>query len=263
MVFTAPQESVLPAERRRRIVEYLKANRSGKNEELAAALGVSLATVRRDLDLLATQGMVNRTHGGAVLPEHSTAYERLDSEKRLLFQEEKRRIGAAAAKMVGDGETLILDSGSTTFEVARHLADHKNLTIITNDLLIASTLEFDPTTELMVTGGVRRSGFSVLIGPVTEDLLRGVRVNRSFLSADAVDLTHGITNATFPEAATKRLVIEAAQEVILVVDHSKFGGTALAKVAGLERVHRIVTDAGTGDEVLQGLERLGIPVSVV
>lgn len=256
-------ESALPAERRRRILEYLKANRSGKNEELAGALGVSLATVRRDLDYLATQGLVSRTHGGAILPEHSTAFERLYSEKRLLGQAEKRRIGEAAAAMVADGETLILDSGSTTIEVARRLKHHKNLTIITNDLLIASTLEFDPSTTLMLTGGTRRAGFSVLIGPVTEDFFRGVRVNKSFLSADAVDLVHGITNATFPEAATKRLIIEAAREVILVVDHSKFGGSALAKVSGLELVHQVVTDSGVGDETLRGLARLGLKVTVV
>lgn len=257
------QETVVPAERRRRIVEYLKANRSGKNEELAAELGVSLATVRRDLDLLATEGLVSRTHGGAVLPDSSTAFERLYSEKRQLFQSEKARIGAAAAAMVADGETLVLDTGSTTFEVARHLSGHKNLTIITNDLLIVSTLEFDPTTVVMVTGGTRRSGYSVLIGPVTEDLLRSVRVNKSFLSADAVQLDHGISNATFAEVATKRLIIEAAQEVILVVDHSKFGGVALARVAPLDRVHHIVTDSGVDAEVLQGLARRNIPVTVV
>jgi DeoR/GlpR family transcriptional regulator of sugar metabolism len=260
---TTIQGSVVPAERRRRIVEYLQTNRSGKNEELAASLGVSLATVRRDLDLLATQGLVSRTHGGAILPDSSTAFERFYAEKRQLHQEEKRRIGAAAAAMVADGETLVLDTGSTTFEVARHLAGHKNLTIITNDLLIASTLEFDPTTVLLVTGGTRRSGYSVLIGPVTEELLRSVRVNKSFLSADAVALDHGISNATFAEVATKRLIIEAAQEVILVVDHSKFGGVALARVAPLDRVHHVVTDAGAEPEVLQGLTRLGIPVSVV
>ncbi|WP_324716564.1 DeoR/GlpR family DNA-binding transcription regulator [Carboxydochorda subterranea] len=260
---TALRETVVPAERRRRIVEFLRANRSAKNEELAAALGVSVATVRRDLDFLATQGLVSRTHGGAVLPESSTAYERLYSEKRVLFQDEKRRIGQAAAAMVADGETIILDTGSTTFQVAHHLAGHKNLTIITNDLLIAAILEFDPTTQLVVTGGIRRSGFSVLIGPITEDLLRGVKVNKSFLSADAVDLTHGISNATFAEAATKRLIIEAARQVVLVVDHSKFGGMALAKVAGLERIHHIITDSGVSPDVLQGLERLGVPVTVV
>lgn len=263
MRVTALQVAILPAERRRRIIEFLKANRSGKNEELAEALGVSVATVRRDLDFLASQGLVSRTHGGAVLPENSTAFERLYSEKQLLCQEEKARIGAAAAAMVADGETVILDTGSTTFQVARHLAEHKNLTIITNDLLIASTLDFDPSTQLVLTGGVRRAGYSVLIGPVAEELLRGVRVNKSFLSADAVDLVHGISNATFPETATKRLIIEAAREVILVVDHTKFGGTALARVAGLDRVHHVITDSGVAPEVLQGLERLGLPVSVV
>lgn len=263
LAIATTRETVVPAERRRRIVEYLRANRSGKNEELAVALGVSVATVRRDLDFLATQGLVSRTHGGAVLPETSTAYERLYSEKRNLFQEEKRRIGQAAAAMVADGETVILDTGSTTFQVAQYLAGRRNLTIITNDLLIATVLEFHPTTQLVVTGGIRRSGFGVLIGSIVEDLLRAVKVNKSFLSADAVDVEHGISNANFAEAAIKRLIIEAAQQVILVVDHSKFAGTALAKVAGVHRVHHVITDSGVSPEVLQALERAGIPVTVV
>ncbi len=230
---------------------------------MAAALGVSVATVRRDLDVLATQGLVSRTHGGAVLLEHSTAYERLYSEKSSLFQDEKRRIGQAAARMVADGETVILDTGSTTFQVARHLVHHKHLTIITNDLLIAALVEFDPTTQVVVTGGTRRSGFGALVGDIAEDLLRNVRVNKVFLSADAVHLEHGVSNATFAEAATKRAMIEAGREVILVVDHSKFGGVALAKVTGLERIHHIITDSGLSPEVLQALERLSIPVTVV
>lgn len=260
---TAIPESVVPAERRRRIVDYLQINRSGRNEELAAALRVSLATVRRDLDQLATEGLVSRTHGGAVLPGRSTSYERLYSDKRNLFAAEKQRIGAAAAAMVADGDTLILDSGSTTIEVARQLAGHKNLTIITNDLLIGSAVEFDPTTTLLLTGGTRRSGFSVLVGPVAEEFLRRVRVNKSFLSADAVDVEYGITNATFPEAATKQLIIEAAAEVILVADHSKFGASALVKVAGLEVVHHVVTDSQIDPDALQAIRRRGLPFTIV
>ena len=256
-------DAVVPAERRRRILEFLRANRSARNQELSAALGVSVATVRRDLALLSTQGLVSRTHGGALLPENSTAYERLYSEKRVLFQEEKRRIGQAAAGMVADGEAIILDTGSTTFQIACHLGRHKNLTIITNDLVIAAILEFDPTSQVIVTGGIRRAGFGVLVGSIAEDLLRSVRVNKVFLSADAVHLEHGISNATFAEAVTKRLMIEAAREVVLVVDHSKFGGVALAKVTGLERIHHIITDSGVSPEVLQGLARLGIPVTLV
>lgn len=267
---TPRNESVLPAERRRKILEYIQVNRSGKNEELSAALGVSLATIRRDLDLLSERGLVSRTHGGAVPPETDPAgavpgpaFELLYSEKRLVHLEEKRRIGAAAAKTVADGETLILDSGSTTFELARCLARHKDLTIITNDLLIASSIEYDPSTTLVVAGGTRRAGVSYLVGPVAEEFLRGVRVSKTFLSADAVDLVYGISNASFPSATAKQLMVAAARQVILVVDHSKFGQVALARVCGLEQVHQIFTGAGAPLEVLRGLERMNLGVTVV
>ncbi len=257
------QESILPAERRKRILEHIQQNGSGRIEELAAVLGVSEATVRRDLSILETDGFVDRTHGGAVLPETSTAFERLYPEKRAILSEEKQAIGIKAASMISDGETLILDSGSTTFEIARNLTFHKNLTIITYDLFIASSIIYDPSTTVIVTGGVRRDGFNILVGPIAEELLRQVRVNKAFIGADAVDFTQGITNATFTEVSIKRLIIEAANEVILVADHSKFGKLALAKVCSLDQVDHIVTDQKVDDSILQGILRLEIPYTVV
>jgi DeoR/GlpR family transcriptional regulator of sugar metabolism len=261
---------VLPEERRRKILEYIQINRSAKNEDLAAALGVSLATVRRDLEILENKGLVTRTHGGAVPPESDSAFplpgpafELLYSEKRLLHLEVKRRIGVAAAQTVADAETIILDTGSTTFEIARNLTRHKHLTIITNDLLIATSIEYDLSTTLVVSGGTRRAGVSFLLGPVAEDFFRGVRVNKTFLSADAVDPVHGISNASFSSAAAKQLMIKAAHEVALVVDHSKFGEVALAKVAGVDEVHQIITDSGVSGEVCQRLERTGLKVTAV
>jgi Transcriptional regulators of sugar metabolism len=257
------QESILPAERRKRILEFIQQNGSGRIEELATSLDVSEATVRRDLSLLATEGFINRTHGGAILSEASTAFERLYPEKRLLCSEEKRLIGIEAASMVADGETLILDSGSTTFEIARNLTLHKNLTIITYDLFVASSFVYDPSTTVIVTGGIRREGFNVLIGPIAEELIRQVKVNKAFLGADSVDFTAGVTNATFNEVSIKRLIIEAASEVILVADYSKFGKASLAKVCSLDQIHRIITDSKIDDSILQGLQRIGILTTIV
>ncbi|MGE5508554.1 MAG: DeoR/GlpR family DNA-binding transcription regulator [Chitinophagales bacterium] len=256
------QEAVLPEDRRRRILEHIQSNRCAKSEDLARELGVSLATVRRDLDTLVARGLISRTHGGAVPPIASTAFERRYSEKQRLCREEKRRIGAAAAALVGDGETLILDSGSTTLEVARNLTKHRNLTIITYDLLIATELEFDPSTTLIVAGGLRRAGFCVCVGALTENFLREVRVNKSFLSADAVDLEHGITNATFAELGVKQLIIKAASEVILVADHTKFGNVALARVGGVEQAHQVITDSGVDAEVVRAFASRGIPLKL-
>ncbi len=255
--------SIFPIERRDKILKYIKLNKSVKIKELAFDFKVSEATVRRDLEILSLEGLVERTYGGAVIPPSSTAFERLYSEKLCIFTEEKQRIGYKAASMVKDNETLILDSGSTTYHVAKNLADLKNLTIITNDLFIASNIEFHPSTTLVVTGGVRRSGFNILMGSITEELLSQLKVNKTFLAADAVDFVQGISNATLFEASIKRLIIKAAQEVILVVDHSKFGKAALARVCSLEQLHLVITDSGVDNSVLQGFQRINIPIITI
>lgn len=254
--------SLIPAERHRLIMEYVAMRRSAKIGELALSLGVSAATIRRDLAQLAEQGVINRTHGGAVPLVTSTAFEPVYQEKMRIFPAEKRRIGVEAASLVADGETVILDSGSTTLEVAQNLTRHKGLTVITNDLFIAGSVTFDPSTALIVTGGARREGLNVLIGPIAEDFLRQVKVNKTFLAADAVDPRQGVTNATFAEASLKRLIIRAAQEVILVSDHSKFGKAALAKVCPIEQIGRVITSAGISPQMVMELERRGITVTV-
>lgn len=249
---------MLPAERRQVIVDIINEHGSASVDQLIQATGASHCTIRRDLDKLAVEGLVSRTHGGAVLPQHSTSYERLYAEKRTLNLAEKRRIGELAAELVADGESLILDSGSTTLEVARNLSSKKNLTIITNDLAIASEIQYDPTTEVMLTGGSLRPGFHLLHGTVAENFLRSINVNKAFISGDAVEPTEGLTNATFSEAAIKKLMIAAGREVYLVIDHSKFGKTNLAKVEDLNVFTSIITDSELPEEYCAALERLGI-----
>ncbi|NLY56178.1 MAG: DeoR/GlpR transcriptional regulator [Firmicutes bacterium] len=246
---------MLPAERRQRILELIQHSGSATVEELAEAVGSSSSTVRRDLDRLAALSLVIRTHGGAVLPTHSTAYEKRYTEKRSLRQHEKARIGKAAAEFVQEGETVILDSGSTTLEVARNLAAKKHLTIITNDLFIATEITYHPSTTVIVTGGILRPGFNVVVGSATESFLMSVHVDKSFLGGDAVDFDYGLTNATLSEASVKQLMIKAAREAYLVVDHTKFGQRALAKVADLESFKLIVTDHGLSPRFAAELER--------
>ncbi|MFA5568528.1 MAG: DeoR/GlpR family DNA-binding transcription regulator [Trueperaceae bacterium] len=215
--------------------------------ELMDHFAVSGATIRRDLDCLAERGLITRTHGGAIACRTSTSFETTYEEKRKAFTVEKRRIASAAEKFVLDGETVILDSGSTTFEVARLLAERKNLTLITNDLFIAGQITFDPSITVIVTGGMLREGFNTLVGPVTETFLRNVRVDHTVLSADAVDPVFGVSNATFAESSIKQLMVEAASHVILVADASKFGKRALARVCVLDDVDAVITDAALND----------------
>lgn len=237
----------MPAVRQMRVLREVEERGSVQVRDLVEHFAVSGATIRRDLDELAERDLVQRTHGGAIARRTSTSFETNYEEKREAFTAEKRRIAAAAAKFVLDGETVILDSGSTTFEVARLLAHRKNLTLITNDLFIAGQIAFDPSISVVISGGTLRDGFNTLVGPLTETFFRNVRVDRTMLSADAVEPVFGVSNATFAESSIKQLMVEAAGHVTLVADASKFGKHALARVCSLDEIDVVVTDSSLSD----------------
>lgn len=250
--------SILPAGRQRKVMDVLRSEGAVTVESLVSLLGVSESTVRRDLEQLSERGFLSRTHGGAVLPSFSTAFEDTYIDKAKVFVEEKIRIGAWAASYVADGDTLILDAGSTTFEIARKLSKHRRLTVLTYDLAIASCSEYHPSTSVFLAGGNIRRNFNETLGADTEDFFRNVRVNKAFLGADAVDLQEGVFNANIAERTVKQLVIRAAQEVVLVADHSKFGKNALIKICDFTEIDKIVTDRGLAPEVSRELGRQGI-----
>lgn len=233
----------LPIERRQRVLQLLESRGGLRTVELQQALGVSLATVRRDLDVLADQGRIERTHGGALPQTYGTAHEPPFAVKAAMMCDEKGRIAEAASRMIPSGSTVVLDSGSTTLSLARQIAG-KHVTVIALDLPGAQAAASGQTEVLLVGGRVRNGLFS-LVGPWAEDTLAGLRGDIFFLAADAVDLDE-VTNSTVDEAALKRLAIRAAREVVLVADHSKFGRKALAHVCRLEEVSAIVTDSGIG-----------------
>ncbi len=252
--------SILPAGRQRKILDAIRAAGAVTVDELVLLLGVSESTVRRDLDQLSEKGLLSRTHGGAVPPAFSTAYESSYADKKNLCADEKRRIGKFAASCVSDGDTLILDAGSTTFEVARELFEHRRLTILTYDLAIAALTDYHPSTSVFLAGGAVRRGFNVTLGSDTEAFFRNVRVNKAFLGADAIDVTDGLFNATFTEQSIKQLIIKAAQEVILVADRTKFKKTALTKICDLSTINRIVTDKDLCANVENELRERGVDV---
>lgn len=255
MKFRRP--SSLPAERQRRTMESIHSRGSAKIKLLSGLLNVSETTVYRNLEALTVRGLINRTHGGAVLPETSPASEKLCAEKRTQSQEETCRIGVTAAARVTDGETIILHSGSTAIEVARHPTHRKNLTVITYDLFIAGSVDYDDTTPVLVSGGTLRPGFNVLVGFEAENFFHEIRVNAAFPGADATHPEQGVFNATSSEHAVKQRIVEATQEMIVVADHSTFGKVALVNVRPLGAVHRIVTDADLDETALSELKRHG------
>ncbi|WP_216911088.1 DeoR/GlpR family DNA-binding transcription regulator [Nocardia noduli] len=204
-------------------------------------MGVDTSTIRRDLDALARSGQAQRTHGGArathgvtaKLPYAMKENERLDA---------KSAIARAAVDFIGDGDTVILDSGSTTYEIAVALRRRTGLTVITNDLRIAKYVAGLPETRLLVTGGELLGSVFTLVGEHAITFLGDYTANWAFLGADAIDPMAGITNMNTLEVPLKRAMITAAAATIVVADSSKLGRRALARIAGTEEVDHIITD---------------------
>jgi DeoR family fructose operon transcriptional repressor len=238
-------QRVFAEERKQQILAALKRAPAIRAAELGVALGTSLASIRRDLADLERSGLLKRTHGGAISND-LVALEPSLAEKEDQYQAEKAAIGVTAASLVQPGDTVFLDAGSTTRQIARELRRHRNLTVVTNALSVASELASSDL-EIILTGGQLRRGVLSQVGPIAEQAIATLHVDKLFLAANGVDLAKGITTPNIIEARTKRAMVDNAKEVILVADHSKFGRVTLGRVCGLERLAAVVTDAGIAD----------------
>ena len=253
--------TALKEERQQQILETVRENRQVTIAELSQAFEVSDVTIRRDLRELAAQGVLRRAHGGAIAavpaPPEPPVVQRMSQAETC-----KVCIGRAAAALVSDGESVFIGSGSTAAYVARNLVDRKNLTVVTNALTVATELAAVPDVTVVVTGGMMRSSELSLVGHITEQALREVRVDKVIIGMRAISLEAGMTNDYLPEVMTDRTIIEMAPELIVVADHTKFGNVASAYVAPVERVTTLVTDAAASPEVLVPLEALGIRILI-
>jgi DeoR family transcriptional regulator, aga operon transcriptional repressor len=251
---------VSKTERFGRILELLARDGTVTVSGLAGELGVSEATIRRDLEALGEQRLLERSHGGAVA--HGTAHE-LPVRYRTGRSEEKRRIARAAAELVTDGAVIALTGGTTTTEVARTLALRQGLTVVTNALNIAVELAVRPDLKLIVTGGVARSASYELVGSLAEETLRGLNVDLAFVGVDGVDAKRGLTTQNEVEAATNRALMSRATSTIVVADASKLGRVALAQIAGVEAADRLITNDGADAEQVARLRTAGLAVTAV
>jgi len=255
---------LLVEERRRRILELLEAQERVTVEELVDRYGVSAVTIRGDLDALADLGAVVRSHGGAL--KRAEAPEDVPiAVKETLHHAEKVRIGHAAAQMVRDGETVMLDSGTTTAEIARQIRFLKlrSLTVITNALNIAMEIASLPHVRLIMIGGILRQMSYSLCGPPAEHALRGLHADRLFLAVDGLDPEIGLMTPDVLEAQLNTVMIQVSREVVVVADSSKFQRRSLSVIAKLDAVHKVVTDSGASPEVLAALRARNVEVIVV
>ena len=226
--------------------------------EIVQQFAVSEATARRDLESLASQGKVQRVHGGAIAVAE-TPPELPILERKNEQEEEKYRIGRRAAELVREGESIFLGSGTTVQEIARALRERKNLTIITNSLPVLNILSGTENTIICLGGMLRLNELS-FIGHITEQALAEVRADKVFMGTRAISLEHGLTHEYLPETMTDRAILRAGREIIVVADHTKFGRTATVLLAPLDKIHILVTNHQTDWEIIHALRERNINI---
>ena len=243
---------LLGAERRLKIKKLLREEGSVQVSQLSELFNVSEVTIRRDLAKLEKEGSVKRIHGGAMaIDSNAPIFSFLSRAQEKA--KEKELIGKKAAELVNNGNTIILDSGTTTSEVAKNLKGYKNLKVITNALNIALELAENPEISVVVPGGSLKGPSLSLVGSQVIEFVRNVNVDIAFLSVQGVSLEKGLTNNSISDLYLKRAIIDAAKEVILVVDSSKFNKVGLYTVAPVTAVNVIVTDENIPPSLLYRL----------
>lgn len=247
--------------RRAGILAWLQEEGSARVRALAEAFGVSEVTMRQDLEKLESDGHIVREHGGAFL-KSVTQQVRAMALQHQGNMDAKRRIGRAAAALARDGDTVILDSGSTTTEVAQALIGRRDMTVITNALNIALMLGAQPGFDVHMTGGHFKAPTLSLSGERSAEFFRGLFVQKLFLATAAIDLAAGLTYPALSDIPVKRAMIEAAEKVILVADSTKIGARAFSALGGIDLVHLLVTDDGIRDEDRAAIETAGVEVLI-
>lgn len=250
-------------DRRMKILKKLSVNDQVFVNELSKEFSVSEVTIRNDLEQLESKQLLIRARGGAMSTNQVVSFDLQLGEKHKLNMSEKVRIGKAAAKLIKESDTLILDSGTTTLEIIRNIDPSlNNVTVITNALNIANQLVSTPNVNLIIPGGVLRKNSLSLIGPLAEKSFRNFFVDKVFLGVDGFDTLNGISTPNIEEAFLNQIMIEVAREVIVVADSSKFLRKSLAFICKLDRINTVITDSGISDEDKKRLEDAGIKVII-
>lgn len=257
-----PQAPLLIEERRKYILALIQKNGRVLVDELSASLRLSKITIRKDLDYLESKSLLQRSHGGALPVSQGALADPPVQEKKNLYQEEKRRIANAAAAMVSEGQCIILDSGSTTTEIARALASFNRLTIITNALNIAAELAQSNIEVILIGGSVRKNSLSA-VGPLAEDMLQEMHADIVFLGVDGFDVQVGLTTPNVLEARVNRAMIRSAQRAVAVCDSSKFDRRSLALIVQAAEIQTVITDNNLSPSSLAAIREAGIEIVLV
>ena len=253
---------MLAEERRFRIREMLSVHRTVNAAELTATFGVTAATIRRDLAELEQEGVLVRSHGGAVSRTPSTNFQPSYESLGRVNKEEKQAIAGEAAGLILDGDTVFLEGSTTVFELARRLQHRSRLTVVTNSPLILCQLQRYPNINVMCTGGDLQKDVFYLSGLWAQRSISEIRVDKAFLGVSAIDPGYGISTANPAEAQIKNLLLKVARVRIGLADHSKFGKQSFAYVGPATDFNILVTDAGTDTNYISALQKSGIEIRV-
>lgn len=257
------EQGLLLEERRREIRALIEERGRVTTDQLAARFNTSLVTIRGDLNALAETGLIVRTHGGALA--HRDGEEVPIEIKQSLRHAEKVRIATAAAAMIQEGDTILLDSGSTTGEIAKQIRTLKlhAINVITNALNVAVTLAQAPHVRLVMLGGVLRPNSYSLSGPQAEAALGGLQADRLFLGVDSLDPEIGLMTPHLLEAQLNAQMIRSARQVVAVADSSKLLRRSLSVIAKVEQIHTLITDNGASADSVAALRARGVDVVLV
>ncbi|HWO98558.1 MAG TPA: DeoR/GlpR family DNA-binding transcription regulator [Bacillus sp. (in: firmicutes)] len=246
-------------ERKRRIMEYIREKSRASVPELAQFCNVSGSTIRRDLKELEEEKLLRRTHGGAISLQNVN-FEPTFDEKEDKFQAEKKAIARKAMEFIEEEDTILLDSGTTTFQLVKELHAFSRLTVVTNSLVFAQELQDVPGIEVVIVGGNVRKETCALVGPIAESTLSMIRADKAFIATNGFEVEGGLTTPNLVEAATKRKMIEMSKQVILLADHSKAEKTTFAKFAEIDKIDKCIMDAYTPKSFVKKLEEAGVDV---
>jgi len=244
-----------------KILDILKTEGNASTKYLAAILQISEATIRRDLTELAGSDLspIRRLHGGAIYSLEKSGLEPMFNIKLSQFVEEKKKIAKLAANLVEDGDTVILDSGTTTYYLASELVKKKGLKIITTDIKIAEKLGRYPTVQTITIGGEVRAGYFSIGGEIAIRYLSEFRADKGFLATDGWDL-NGTYNSSMFEVGIKRSIIKSSKKNYLVTDYTKYGKATLIKVADIEKFGAIIVDKSLPEDIMKSLEEKKIKI---
>jgi DeoR family fructose operon transcriptional repressor len=254
-------KSLIPAQRRERIQDYLSAKRIARTVDLCRLLDASEATVRRDLEALEEDGFLERTHGGAILHQQLPLETRYQ-QRAARFPEEKRIIGALAASLIGPGDIVFINSGTTTTQVLRHIGNDPSVSVFTNNMTAALEIG-ESAFKYYVVGGEFQPLSNSLAGRFAIENLAQVYADKCILGVDGLSLKHGCTVPSNAEAeVVSQMIRQTRGEIIVVADHSKWGVVSNFQIAALEQVGRLITDAALDPGAIEPLDAVGVKLLI-